>query len=223
LPPGDAGRPPISLLTEEDKTLYTLGKLLGRNLGVFGLTPHEFELVEAGLTEAVFKRRPERVELEVYGPKVDELAKTRSQQASVAQKASGDAYRAAAAQEPGAETLPSGVIMKVERAGDGASPDATNHVTVNYEGRLIDGTVFDSSYKRGKAPNFPLNGVIQCWTEGVARMHVGGKARLVCPPDRAYGDKGRPPTILPGSTLIFDVELISVDPPAPSEPAKSSN
>jgi FKBP-type peptidyl-prolyl cis-trans isomerase FkpA len=216
----DAAPPQIALVTDEDKTLYALGKLLGGNLGAFRLTPHEFEIMKAGLEEAVFKRRPERVELEIYGPKVDELAATRSKLAAVAEKARGDAYRAAIAQEPGAETLPSGVIMKVERAGDGASPAATNRVTVDYEGWLIDGTVFDSSRRRGTTPTFPLNGVIHCWTDGIAKMHVGGKARLVCPPDQAYGDKGRPPTILGGATLIFDVELISIAPPATSEPSR---
>ena len=210
-------------MTEEDKTFYALGKLLGRNLGVFQLTAHEFELMKAGLTEAVFKTRPERIDIDVYGPEVDKLAKTRSQQHAVVEKARGDAYRAAIAQEPGTETLPSGVIMKVERAGDGASPDATDRVTVNYEGRLVDGTLFDSSYKRGAAPTFPLTGVIKCWTDGLAKLRVGSKARLVCPPDQAYGDKGRPPAIPSGATLIFEVELISVAPPATPEPSKSTN
>jgi FKBP-type peptidyl-prolyl cis-trans isomerase FkpA len=220
-PSAEAAPPPIALATEEDKTLYALGKILGRNLGVFQLTPRELEIVEAGLAEAVLKARPERIELGVYGPKVDELARARGKQAAVAEKAGGDAYRATAAREPGAETLPSGVIMKVGRAGDGASPDPTDRVTVNYEGRLVDGTVFDSSYKRGKAATFPLNGVIKCWTEGIARMRVGGKARLVCPPDQAYGDSGRPPMIAGGATLIFDVELTAVTPEAPPETSQS--
>lgn len=215
--------PPIALATEEEKTLYALGKILGRNIGVFLLTPRELEIVQAGLADTVLKAHPDRIDLDVYGPKVDELAKTRGKQGTVAEKARGDAYRAAVAQEPGAETLPSGVIMKVERAGDGASPDATDRVTVNYEGRLLDGTVFDSSRKRGQAATFPLSGVIRCWTDGLAKMRIGGKARLVCPSDQAYGDKGRPPAIPPGATLIFDVELISVAPPAAPEPSKSPN
>ena len=222
-PTVDAASPPIALVTEEDKTFYALGKILGRNIRIFLLTPHELEIVKAGLAEAVFKSHPERVDLDVYGPKVDELAKARSKQAAVAEKARGDAYRAAVAQEPGAETLPSGAVMKVERAGEGASPEATNRVTVTYEGRLLDGTVFDSSYKRGKPGTFPLNGVIKCWTEGIAKLRVGAKARLVCPPDQAYGDKGRPPTIPGAATLIFDVELISIAPPATPETPISPN
>ncbi|HLK89563.1 MAG TPA: FKBP-type peptidyl-prolyl cis-trans isomerase [Polyangia bacterium] len=187
----------IPLVTEEDKTLYALGKILGRNLGTFRLTPHELEIVEAGLAEMVLKQRPERVALEDYGPKVDALARARGREVVAIEKARGDAYRVTTAQEPGAETLPSGVIMKVERAGDGPLPAATSRVTVEYEGRLIDGVVFDSTRKRGRAATFPLSGVIKCWSNGVARMHVGGKARLVCPPDQAYGDSGRPP-LIPG-------------------------
>jgi FKBP-type peptidyl-prolyl cis-trans isomerase FkpA len=83
-------------------------------------------------------------------------------------------------------------------------------VKVNYRGTLIDGTEFDSSYKRNQPAQFPLNGVIRCWTEGVQKMKVGGKARLVCPSDIAYGDSGRPPLIPGGATLIFEIELLEV-------------
>jgi len=83
-------------------------------------------------------------------------------------------------------------------------------VKVHYTGKLTDGTVFDSSVQRGEPATFPLNGVIKCWTEGVQKMKVGGKATLTCPSDIAYGDQGRPPTIKPGATLVFDVELIEI-------------
>jgi len=102
-PTVDAAPPQIALVTEEDKTFYALGMLLGRSIGVFQLTPHEFEIVKAGLAEAFFKSRPERVKIEVYGPKVDLLAKANSKEAAVGEKARGDAYRAAVAKEPGAE------------------------------------------------------------------------------------------------------------------------
>ena len=85
-------------------------------------------------------------------------------------------------------------------------------MTVHYEGHLSDGTVFDSSKKRGQPATFPLNGVVKCWTEGVGHMKVGEQAVLTCPSDAAYGDSGRPPTIPGGATLIFDVELISIAP-----------
>jgi FKBP-type peptidyl-prolyl cis-trans isomerase FkpA len=83
-------------------------------------------------------------------------------------------------------------------------------VKVNYRGTLIDGTEFDSSYKRGQPAQFPLSGVIRCWTEGVQKMKVGGKARLVCPSEIAYGDSGHPPTIPGGATLIFEIELLEI-------------
>jgi FKBP-type peptidyl-prolyl cis-trans isomerase FkpA len=88
----------------------------------------------------------------------------------------------------------------------------TDTVRVNYRGTLINGTEFDSSYKSGKPAEFPLNGVIPCWTEGVARMKVGGKSKLVCPSDLAYGDQGRP-SIPPGATLVFEIELLAINPP----------
>ena len=87
---------------------------------------------------------------------------------------------------------------------------------VNYEGRLTNGTVFDSSYKRGQPAEFGLNQVIKCWTEGVQKMKVGEKARLICPSDIAYGDHGHPPTIPGGATLVFDVELLGISPKEPT-------
>jgi FKBP-type peptidyl-prolyl cis-trans isomerase FkpA len=89
-------------------------------------------------------------------------------------------------------------------------------VKVNYEGKLMDGTVFDSSYKRGQPIEFPLNGVIPCWTEGVQKMKVGGEATLVCPPSIAYGERGAPGAIPPNAALVFKVELLGVTPGAPA-------
>ena len=108
------------------------------------------------------------------------------------------------------DTLPSGLIITELVAGDGASPGATDVVEVHYHGTFPDGRVFDSSVDRGKPARFPLNRVIKCWTEGLQRMKVGGKALLICPPDIAYGARGRPPQIPGGSTLHFEVELLSV-------------
>jgi FKBP-type peptidyl-prolyl cis-trans isomerase FkpA len=105
----------------------------------------------------------------------------------------------------------SGLIYKELRAGSGASPKATDKVTVNYRGTLTNGTEFDSSYKRNAPATFPLNGVIPCWTEGVQMMKVGGKAQLTCPPAIAYGDRGAPPVVPPNATLIFEVELLKIN------------
>ena len=120
----------------------------------------------------------------------------------------------------GTTRLPSGLVYKTLTPGNGPSPSAADKVKVNYEGRLTNGTVFDSSYKRGQPAEFPLNQVIKCWTEGVQKMKVGEKARLVCPSDIAYGDHGHPPTIPGGATLVFDVELLSIAPTTPPPPAQ---
>ena len=125
------------------------------------------------------------------------------------EKEKGKAFADKAAKEPGAQRLPSGVIIRELKPGTGPSPKETDKVKVNYEGKLVNGTVFDSSYKRGQPVEFALNGVIKCWTEGVAKMKVGEEAQLVCPSDTAYGDSGRP-SIPPGATLVFKVELLGI-------------
>ena len=121
-----------------------------------------------------------------------------------------DATLAAAAREPNAIVSRSGLVYRSLREGIGASPSATDIVKVHYRGTLPNGTEFDSSYKRGHTIEFPLNGVIKCWTEGVQRMKVGGKAHLTCPASIAYGARGAPPAIPPNSTLNFDVELFGI-------------
>ena len=197
--------------TEDEKTLYTLGMLLGRNLGTFNLNASEVELVKAGLSDMVLKR-PHKVDLDTYGPKVDALARKRGQERVEIEKQESKKYLEQAAREPGAVVSPSGMVFKTITPGTGATPSPTDRVTVQYEGKLTDGTVFDSSRKRNMPATFPLNGVIKCWTEGVGRMKVGEKAQLVCPSAIAYGDSGRPPTIPGGATLIFEVELMSIAP-----------
>jgi|SRR5580658_282333 len=115
-----------------------------------------------------------------------------------------------AAAEPGAIRTSSGLVYRELRAGTGESPKATDSVTVNYRGTLPNGKEFDSSYKRNEPAKFPLNQVIPCWTEGVQRIKVGGKSQLVCPAGIAYGERGSPPDIPGGATLIFEVELLSI-------------
>jgi FKBP-type peptidyl-prolyl cis-trans isomerase FkpA len=115
-----------------------------------------------------------------------------------------------AAAEPGAVKTSSGLVYKELKPGTGPSPKAADSVKVNYRGTLIDGTEFDSSYKRNEPITFPLNQVIPCWTEGVQKMKVGGKSQLVCPASIAYGERGSPPVIPPGATLVFEVELLGI-------------
>ena len=117
---------------------------------------------------------------------------------------------AAAASEPGAVLTPSGLVYRSLKDGDGPSPAATDRVGVHYRGTLADGTEFDSSYSRGQPAAFPLMGVIRCWTEGVQRMKVGGKAKLTCPPQLAYGTRGAGGVIPPNATLTFEIELLGI-------------
>ena len=117
---------------------------------------------------------------------------------------------AKAAAEKGAVKTDSGMVYQSLTEGKGASPKATDIVQVHYKGTFPDGKEFDSSYKRGQPTEFPLNRVIKCWTEGVQRMKVGGKAKLTCPPSLAYGEKGAGGVIPPNATLQFEVELISI-------------
>jgi len=117
----------------------------------------------------------------------------------------------ASAKEPGAAVSPSGLVYRSLKDGTGAAPKATDTVKVHYRGTLPDGTEFDSSYKRNAPAEFPLNRVIPCWTEGVSRMKVGGKAKLTCPPAIAYGASGTPGgPIPPNATLFFEVELLGI-------------
>jgi FKBP-type peptidyl-prolyl cis-trans isomerase FkpA len=115
-----------------------------------------------------------------------------------------------AAKEKGAVKTPSGLVYVSIKDGKGKSPKATDTVEVNYRGTLTNGKEFDSSYKRNQSISFPLSGVIPCWTEGVQKMKVGGKAKLVCPPELAYGARGAGSAVPPNATLIFEVELLNI-------------
>jgi FKBP-type peptidyl-prolyl cis-trans isomerase FkpA len=122
-----------------------------------------------------------------------------------------DAVAAAAAKEAGAVVTTSGLVYRSLKDGTGASPTASDKVKVHYRGTFPDGKEFDSSYKRNEAIEFPLNGVIKCWTEGVQRMKVGGKAKLTCPAAIAYGERGAGGVIPPNATLLFEVELLAIN------------
>ena len=195
--------------TDEQKTLYTLGLAISQSLAIFNLSEAELALVNAGLTDGVLKRDP-KVNVQEFMPKVQQLQQSRLAAAAEAEKKEGTAFLAKAAAEKGATKTDSGLVFSTIKAGSGASPKATDKVKVHYHGTLINGEVFDSSVQRGQPAEFPLNGVIPCWTEGVQRMKVGEKSRLVCPAQIAYGDRGAPPKIKPGATLIFEVELLDI-------------
>ncbi len=196
--------------TEDDKALYSMGVILAENLLSFELTDEELAMVRAGLTDGAkdeSKVKPE--EMEALLPKIQSLRTDRMTAALEREKKSGSEHLASAAAEAGAEQTETGMVFKRVTEGDGASPSAEDMVRVHYEGRLVNGKVFDTS-KDGEPVEFPLNAVIPCWTEGVQKMKVGGTAQLTCPPELAYGDRGNPPQMPGGATLVFDVELLGI-------------
>jgi FKBP-type peptidyl-prolyl cis-trans isomerase FkpA len=208
------GAPPSSaeataLQTDQDKTLYALGLAIGQNVRDFKLTAAEVALVSEGLSDSVLGVEP-KVEIETYGPMIQALAQERMSAVATAEKAASEAWVVEMAAQPGAERSASGVVIIPMTEGTGANPTAESTVRVHYHGTLRDGTVFDSSVERGEPISFPLNGVISCWTEGVQKIKVGGKAKLVCPSDTAYGDQGSG-SIPGGAALAFEVELLGIE------------
>ena len=195
--------------TDDDKTLYALGIALSRNLAVFDLKPSELEFVQQGLADGVLDK-DKKVDFDAYSGKIQNLAKARSAVAAEGEKKAAAEFLEKAAAEKGAKKTASGLIYSEIKPGTGDSPKASDRVKVHYHGTLRDGTVFDSSVKRGEPATFPLSGVIPCWTEGVQLMKVGGKSKFVCPSSIAYGDRGSPPNIKPGAPLVFEVELIEI-------------
>lgn len=198
-----------SLTDDRKKTIYALGNTIAQRLEPFNLKGDDIEVLKKGLEDGILKKKPE-VDLNTYGMKIQEMAMATMQaQAAEEKKAAADFLKAAEG-EAGAVKLPSGVIIKSIKEGDGASPKATDTVKVHYHGTLRDGKVFDSSVQRGEPATFPLNGVIPCWTEGVQKMKVHGKAKLTCPSEAAYGDRGAGGDIKPGAALTFEVELLDI-------------
>ncbi|PYO04780.1 MAG: peptidylprolyl isomerase [Candidatus Rokuibacteriota bacterium] len=204
-----AGAAGPDLKTEDQKTLYALGLVISQNLAAFNLNASDLESVLAGVSDGVLKK-DSKVDVQAYAAKISQLQAARAGVAAATEKKAGQAFLDKAAAEKGATRTASGLIITTLKPGTGASPKATDKVKVHYHGTLADGTVFDSSVQRGEPIVLPLNSVIKCWTEGVQLMKVGGKSKLVCPSDIAYGDQGRPPVIKPGATLVFEVELLEI-------------
>ena len=207
--PAAAPAADIAFTDDEDRVLYALGVALGENIADFRLTDEELAFVTAGIRDVVADV-PYRVDMELYGVQIQRLANERLSLALEEEKAASANFAAEVAAEPGAETFPSGLVLVPITEGDGANPTADDRVTVHYHGTLRDGSVFDSSVDRGEPATFQLRGVIACWTEGVQKIKVGGKAKLLCPSPIAYGDNG-PPGIPGGAALLFEVELLSIE------------
>lgn len=196
-------------MTEHQKVLYAVGQVLADQVSVFALTPEELKSVQQGLHDGATGAKS-AVDMTVYGPKIKPLAEERTAVAAKKSEVQGDALLARAAAEKGATKGAGGVVFRSLREGSGASPKADDTVTVNYRGTLPDGKEFDSSYKRGQPADLPLGGVIKCWSTGLQMMKVGGKAKLTCPPQTAYGEHGAGGVIPPNATLSFEIELLAI-------------
>ncbi|OGS62098.1 MAG: hypothetical protein A3J79_07095 [Elusimicrobia bacterium RIFOXYB2_FULL_62_6] len=215
--PAKAAKPAESVkMNDDQKALYFLGnKMVSRSLKPYNFTAEEVKYIVMGINDSL-KNAPAKVD-DTFGPKFNEFM-TKKQDVIMekekakarAEKDKSKGFLEKMSKEPGAQKLESGVIYIPVKEGAGANPKATDDVKVHYHGTFTDGKVFDSSVDRNMPAEFPLNQVIACWTEGVQKIKVGGKAKLVCPSDTAYGDDGRPGAIPGGSTLVFDVELLDI-------------
>lgn len=199
--------------SEQDEALYALGVLVSHNLDEFDLSSADFDRVRSGLIDG-FNHRASRVDLARDGVKIQVLRRERLARLQTKREQEGRAFLARAAALAGARRTASGLVYVSLREGTGASPGPDDQVIVNYEGRLIDGSVFDGSREHGGPSTFSLHRVISCWSEALPLMKVGGKGRIVCPPALAYGAQGQRPKVGPDATLDFEVELLELAPSA---------
>ncbi len=203
-----------------DRALTAIGTSIAKSLEPLSLTPAEQTKVLAALKEGLTGKGAQFDEKSQAD--IRNFIQARMAVAADKEKARGVTYQAAAAKEKGAVKTANGAIVIPIKEGTGASPGPTDKVKVNYTGTLVDGKVFDATSKHSPpAPaEFPLNGVVPCWTEALQKMKVGGKAKVVCPPEVAYGERGSPPVIPGNATLTFEIELLDVSkappPPPPS-------
>ncbi len=221
--PADAKPTAPELKSEEDKTLYALGLTLGKNVETFDLSSRDIQVVTSGMRDAL-GNADAKVDLEVYAAKIQSLAKERTERRAKKEQARAATFLAEVAKEDGVVALESGVLIKMLTPGKGKSPAATDTVKVHYKGTLADGTVFDSSMPdEGKAgekadepATFSLQHVIPCWRIALQKMKESGRAKLWCPSNSAYRDRGKPArlpgdvTIPGGAALLFEVTLVDV-------------
>jgi FKBP-type peptidyl-prolyl cis-trans isomerase FkpA/FKBP-type peptidyl-prolyl cis-trans isomerase FklB len=196
-------------MTEEQKTLYALGLAVNQSLSFFNLSEPEFEIVKSGIADGFFNR-PAKVDLPAFGVKISQLQEARALAVAEVEKKAGAAFLAKIAAESGVKKTESGAILKTLKEGTGAIPKITDMVKVHYQGALIDGRVFDGLAKQGEPALLRVNEMSKCWVEGIQHIKVGGKSKLVCPSSLGYRDKGLPPLIKPGATLVFEIELLEI-------------
>jgi FKBP-type peptidyl-prolyl cis-trans isomerase len=217
--PGTAAKTaaPLALKTSKDKFSYALGMRMGANLKKQEV-PVDPAILSRGLKDALAGGKTLMTDQEAQTALSDVQNDLRKKQQEKMQaegaenKKVGDAFLAANKSKEGVVTTPSGLQYKILKEGTGPKPTATDSVVCNYKGTLINGTEFDSSYKRGQPATFPVNGVIKGWTEALQLMPVGSKWQLFIPAELAYGERGPGGQIGPNSTLIFEVELLSIQP-----------
>jgi FKBP-type peptidyl-prolyl cis-trans isomerase FkpA/FKBP-type peptidyl-prolyl cis-trans isomerase FklB len=202
----------VKLDTDESKVIYGLGVLLAQRLESFNLSESELAIFEDGLRDGVLNRE-KKVDITTLDAQLQAFANTRRVAAAEAEKKASAEYLTQLAAEPGATKAETGYVIRTLTEGTGKSPGPTDMVSVHYHGTRRDGTVFDSSVERGTPASFPLDRVIPCWTQALQTMKVGGKYKLTCPSDIAYGDRGSLPNIKPGATLTFEVELLEIQAP----------
>lgn len=213
--PATSAAPVTTLKDTKEKFSYALGLSLGTQLHhqEVDIDPN---IVAQGLKDALttgnhlLTDQEAGTVLQQMRDEVRDKQMAKAKEAEEKNKADGAAFLAANKAQPGVVTLPSGLQYKILTAGTGPKPTASDTVVCNYRGTLTDGKEFDSSYKRGQPATFPVTGVIKGWTEALQLMPVGSKWQLVIPADLAYGDRGAGPDIGPGSTLVFEVELMSI-------------
>jgi FKBP-type peptidyl-prolyl cis-trans isomerase len=217
---------PLALTTDKDKVSYAIGMNIGQNMKMESVDIDP-DVLSRGLKDALSGGKTLMTEAEAQQTltkfRNDMIAKKQAerQKQGDSNKQQGEQFLAANKTKEGVVTLPSGLQYKILKEGTGAKPTATDSVTCNYRGALIDGTEFDSSYKRGEPASFGVSQVIKGWTEGLQLMPVGSKWQLFIPSDLAYGANGAGQQIGPNATLIFDVELLSIKEQASSKPQSS--
>jgi FKBP-type peptidyl-prolyl cis-trans isomerase len=207
---------PLTLKTQKEKFSYALGMNIGNGMHRQGVEIDP-NILARGIKDALAGRKSlltdeeaRTVVMQVQN-EVRQKQQEKAQAAGATNKKEGDEFLAANKTKPGVVTLPSGLQYKVLTQGTGPKPAATDSVVCNYRGTLINGKEFDSSYKGGKPLTFPVDGVIKGWTEALQLMPVGSKWQLFIPPDLAYGERGAGADIGPDTTLIFEVELLSIE------------
>ncbi len=209
------------LKDQKDKVSYSIGMNIGFNLSKQKVDINP-DILAAGIKDAV-AGKPQLTQDQVKDvmAQFEKDMEQKQKQAGEKNKADGAKFLEDNKKKPGVKTTSSGLQYKVEKEGTGAPPKATDMVTVNYRGTLIDGTEFDSSYKRGQPATFPVNGVIKGWTEALQLMKVGSKYQLWIPSNLAYGERSVSPELGPNATLIFEVELTDAKAPPPPAPPGS--